>query len=366
VTTDKLHIYPCSSCGADLLFEPQGGFLTCPYCGHKEAIPETDERVEEQSFERHLHVRLDQLSTLADDALEVKCQSCGAKSIFTPPQVAGICEFCGVQIVAQPKSADPIVAPGGVLPFRITQQRAGSDLKEWLSSRWFAPGGLKRFAQPEAIHGIYLPFWTYDTNTNTQYEGQRGDHYWETETYHETDSQGRQVSRTRQVRHTRWHSVSGTVDNSFDDVLIPATQLLSQNRLTALEPWDLNELKPYDPAFLSGFKAQRYQVDLDQGFDNAKQIIAPAIQQTVRNDIGGDEQRIDNLATQYFNVTFKHLLLPVYAGAYRYNGKLFQILVNGRTGEIQGDRPYSFWKIAALVVSILIFILIVAVIIGNQ
>jgi hypothetical protein len=102
-----------------------------------------------------------------------------------PPEVAGRCEFCGVQIVAQPKSADPILTPGGVLPFCITQQQASAELRHWLSSRWFAPSGLKHFAQPEAIHGVYLPFWTYDTNTTTYYTGQRGEHYYETETYYE-------------------------------------------------------------------------------------------------------------------------------------------------------------------------------------
>jgi len=148
--------------------------------------------------------------------------------------------------------------------------------------------------------------------------------------------------------------------------LIPATLSLPSNRLPALEPWDLPDLKPYNPAFLSGFKAQRYQVDLEQGFELMKNVIAPAIESAARNDIGGDEQRIDSLSTSYSEITFKHLLLPVYAGAYRYNSKLFQILVNGRTGEIQGDRPYSFWKIALLVATILIALLIVVIIYGNR
>jgi hypothetical protein len=169
------------------------------------------------------------------------------------------------------------------------------------------------------------------------------------------------VQRTRQVRHTRWYPASGTVNGSFDDVLIPATTSLPSDRLAALEPWDFPELRPYDPAFLSGFKAQRYQVDLKQGFEVMKNVIAPAIESAVRDDIGGDEQQIDDLSTAYSDITFKHLLLPVYAGAYRYNAKLFQILVNGRTGEIQGERPYSFWKIALLVVSILLVVLIVVV-----
>jgi DNA-directed RNA polymerase subunit RPC12/RpoP len=365
VAVNEVQHYPCSSCGADLLFEPRDGFLTCPYCGHKEAIAESDAQVEEQSYTEHLQIRPEQMALLAANALEVQCQNCGAKSIFTPPEVAGRCDFCGVQIVAQPKSADPILTPGGLLPFRITQQQASSDLKQWISSRWFAPNNLKRFAQPEAIHGIYLPFWTYDTNTTTDYEGQRGEHYWTTETYYERDSQGNQVQRTRQVQQTNWYSASGTVTAFFDDVLIPATVSLSTDHLDKLEPWDFEQLRPYDPAFLSGFKAQRYQVDLEQGFEQAKEAVAPAIESNVRDDIGGDEQRIDTLTTRYSDITFKHLLLPVYAGAYRFNNKLFQIVINGRTGEIQGQRPYSFWKIALLVVSILLVVLIIVIVVQN-
>ncbi len=361
MAVNKVQHYPCSSCGADLLFEPQDGFLTCPYCGYKQAIEESAESVAEQSFQQHLQIRPEQMAPLAVDALEVQCQSCGAKSIFTPPEVAGRCDFCGVQIVAQPKSADPILTPGGVLPFAVTQQQATAELRHWLSTRCFAPNSLKHFAQPDAIQGVYLPFWTYDTNTTTDYEGHRGEYYYVTETYTERDAQGREVQRTRQVRHTRWYPTSGRVAGSFDDVLIPATLSLSSERLTSLEPWDLEALRSYDPAYLSGFKAQRYQVDLTGGFERAKEIVAPAIEASVRSDIGGDEQMIEHLSTNYFDVTFKHLLLPVYAGAYRYNGKLYQIMVNGRTGEIQGERPYSFWKIALLVFGVLLLIVILLI-----
>lgn len=366
VTPEKVHHFPCPSCGADLLYEPRDGRLSCPYCGHKEEIPKSAAEVQERSFEQYLRVRPEQMGQLAADALEVQCQSCGAKSLFTPPEVAGRCEFCGVQIVAQVKAADPIVSPEGLLPFSIDQKQAGQNLRRWLSSRWFAPNGLKHFAQPEAIHGIYIPFWTYDTNTTTHYTGQRGDHYYVTETYYERDSQGNQVQRTRQVQHTRWSPASGTVSRWFDDVLIPATTSLSSDRLAALEPWDLPEIQPYNPAYLSGFKAQRYQVDLEQGFEVMKSAIAGTIENDVRADIGGNVQRIEDLSTHYSGITFKHLLLPVYAGAYRFNGKVYQIVVNGRTGEIQGDRPYSVWKILLLIASLLVVILIVVYLSGNS
>lgn len=362
---EKVHHFPCPSCGADLLYEPRDGFLTCPYCGHKEAIPQSAAEVVERSFEQYLRVRPEQMGQLASGALEVQCQSCGAKSLFMPPEVAGRCEFCGVQIVAQAKSADPIVAPEGLLPFALAQQQVTTNLREWLSSRWFAPNGLKQFAEPEAIHGVYLPFWTYDSHTTTYYTGQRGDYYYETEYYWDTDAKGNKHQRSRQVRRTRWSPASGTVSRWFDDVLVPATLSLSSNKLHALQPWDLERLQPYNPAFLSGFKAQRYQVDLAQGFELVKQIVAGQIESDVHQDIGGDVQTIEELSTHYSGITFKHLLLPVYAGAYRFNGKVYQIVVNARTGEIQGDRPYSVWKILLLIAFLLVVVLILVAVFGS-
>lgn len=344
-TVVKPRTYTCPGCAANLLFEPQDGCLTCPYCGRKETIPESAEEVQERSYVDYLHPRSDQLKALAATALEVKCDSCGAVVTFTPPEVAGECSFCGVKIVAQPKSADPLVAPEALLPFGISARQSTDSVKKWLATRWFAPNVLKKLAYQESIDGVYLPFWTYDAHTTSYYTGERGEHYYETETYTETDAQGNTVTRTRQVQRTRWYSASGTVSRWMDDVLVPATTSVSRPRLTSLEPWDLLALKPYEPAFLSGFKAQRYQVELPDGFEEAKQIMAPIIEHDIREDIGGDEQRIDNISTSYSAVTFKHILLPVFIGAYRFREKVYQVMVNARTGEVQGDRPYSFWKI---------------------
>jgi ribosomal protein S27E len=361
-SAEKMHHYPCPGCGANLLFEPKDGFLSCSYCGRKEAIPTSAEQVEERSFEQYLQPRPEQITQLATDALQVQCQGCGAIITFTPPEVARSCDFCGVAFVAQATSADPTLAPEGVLPFKVTESEAGNALRKWFSSRWFAPSALKKFAQPDAMNGVYLPFWTYDTNAISYYEGERGDHYYVTETYYETDDKGHQVAKTRQVQHTKWIPASGTVERWFDDVLVAATTSIPQNRLEALEPWDLQELKSYDPKFLSGFRAQRYQVDLLEGFNRVKLLCAGQIENDVRDDIGGNEQRIHELVTNFSGITFKHLLLPVYAGAYRFNQKVFQIVVNGRTGEILGDRPYSILKIALFIAAILLALLIVVLV----
>jgi hypothetical protein len=328
--------------------------------------PKADGSVEERSYEDYLRLHADRMGTLAEGALEVSCESCGATVTFTPPMVAGECDFCGSPMVAQPKSADPLVAPEAVLPFRVTQGEATEAIRSWLASRWFAPNALKKFAAHEGIGGVYIPFWTYDAYAVSQYTGERGEHYYVTETYTEQDSQGNTVTRTRQVRHTRWHAASGTVERWFDDILIPATKSLPPNRLTALEPWDLAELKSYEPAYLSGYKAQRYQIELPEGFELAKKFAAPVIESDARRDIGGDEQRVSHVSTNYSAITFKHLLLPVYAGAYRFREKVYQLVINGRTGEVQGERPYSFWKIFFFVLSLLLIVLILILVLGKR
>ncbi len=168
------------------------------------------------------------------------------------------------------------------------------------------------------------------------------------------------------MQRTRWYPASGNVSRWFDDILIPATRSLAPERLRALEPWDLADMKSYEPAYLSGYKAQRYQVDLAEGFERAKELAAAAIHEDVRRDIGGDVQSIDNVSTHYSAITFKHLLLPVYVGAYRFNQKVYQVVVNGRTGEVQGERPYSFWKIFFFVLTLLALVGLVALVFGNR
>jgi ribosomal protein S27E len=361
VAPEKVRRFRCPGCGADLQFAPEGGCLTCPYCGRQEQIAPTGGSVEERPYEDYLRTHADRMGRLAEGALEVACQTCGATVTFTPPMVAGECDFCGSPLVAQPRDADPIVAPEGVLPFRVTQAQATDSIRRWLGSLWFAPSALKRMAQHEGVGGVYIPFWTYDAYTLSEYEGQRGEHYYETETYTETDSQGRTETKTRQVQRTRWWPASGTVERWFDDILVPATKSLPPARLAALEPWDLGELTAYDPAYLSGYKAQRYQVDLAEGFELAKSTAAPVIESDARRDIGGDEQRVTRVSTRYSAITFKHLLLPVYVGAYRFNNKVFQLAVNGRTGEVQGERPYSFWKIflfALALAALMLFVIL--------
>ncbi len=126
----------------------------------------------------------------------------------------------------------------------------------------------------------------------------------------------------------------------------------SPNVYTALfQPWSLNKLMPFRQEFLSGFVTETYQTPLKEGFSEAQQLMRPSIENAVMNDIGGDEQRIGAQKTEYSDVTFKHILLPVWLSAYAYGGKTYRFTVNAQTGEVSGERPYSVWKIALAVIA---------------
>jgi len=164
------------------------------------------------------------------------------------------------------------------------------------------------------------------------------------------------------VQKIRWTPAAGTVSRFFDDVLVGASRSLPRKITDRLSPWDLNSLVSYDERYLSGFRSEAYQVGLDEGFKTAIQIMDRVIRQDIARDIGGDLQRITQVNTKHGDTTFKHLLLPVWSAAFRFRQKVYRFVVNGRTGKVQGERPYSKWKIAgavllAAVVLIVIFVL---------
>lgn len=355
--------FPCKQCGANLQYAPGTRTLKCPYCGTANEIPESAETVEELDFRAWLTKVADE--QLTDEALTVKCTTCGAESTLAANITADLCPFCGSSIVAQAMSSRRI-KPQALLPFSVTREQAARAFRTWVHSLWFAPSALKRNAEAEAgIKGIYIPAWTYDCDTTTHYTGQRGDDYWVTETY-TTTVNGKRVTRTRQVRKTRWRHASGTVHNSFDDLLVLATNALPRKCAERLEPWDLSSAKPYSDEYLSGFIAQSYQVDLPSGFEIAREMMVDPIEQSIRHDIGGDHQRIDSVDTHYHNITFKHLLLPVWLSAYRFNNRTFRFMVNARTGEVQGERPYSAIKIALFVAMIIAIVTATLVILSQS
>ena len=342
--------FPCGQCGAKVEFVPGTAALECPYCGHSNPIPQSEEDIRELDFRGHLAGLAEQEETV--EIQTVRCDTCAGETTLEPNVTAGACAFCGANIVATAKSSKAI-KPRSILPFEIDRDVARTAFRDWVDGLWFAPNLLKQYARTDSrLTGVYTPYWTYDASTTSWYTGLRGDVYYVTETY-VTMVNGKPTTQTRQVQKIRWTPASGVVWNSFDDILVLASTSLPEKYANKLTPWGLENLVPYQDAYLSGFRAESYHVSLDDGFEQAQGVMDGHIRTSVRRDIGGDQQQITSLRTQYDDVTFKHILLPVWMSAYRYKKKVFRFLINGRTGEVQGERPWSFWKIFVLVVAIL-------------
>lgn len=348
--------HTCSQCGAKLNFAPGTEVLRCPYCGYESRITQEEGQIVELDYRAFLEKAGSEKES--SEAKRVQCRKCGAETTMPPESLAGICPFCGANMVFS-GDVSRLIKPESLLPFIIAGKEAFERFQHWIRGLWFAPVKLKQYARSQGKPaGVYVPFWTYDCIATTSYRGERGDYYYTTESY-TAIVKGRSVRRTRTVRHTRWTYAGGTVRNGFDDILIAASESLPIKYLESLEPWDLPNLVPYTDEYLTGFRAESYQVSLTEGFETAKEQMTSPIQNSIRRDIGGDEQRINSAETQYDNITFKHILLPVWLSAYRFRDKVYRILINARTGEVQGERPYSAWKIAGVVLAGLVIIGIV-------
>ncbi len=352
----------CPSCGAHLKYKPGSEMLQCEYCQAEVEIEKREEIIQEIDFDAF--VSDSENIKVQQDLITVRCEGCGAHVTLPPNVVSDRCAFCSSILVTKRTEKETQIAPMSILPFGIDAQQAFAQFRSWITKLWFAPNELKRFAiQPETLKGVYVPYWTFDSNTDNFFAGQRGDNYVATESYTTTEN-GRTVSKTRSVTKIRWTPVSGEFQRFFDDVLVLASKSLPQKYTDRLEPWDLKNLTPFSEKFLSGFVTETYQVELNEGLELAKQTIESLLREEVRRRIGGDHQRINTIKSTHSNITFKHILLPVWISAFRYRNKVYRFLVNGRTGEVQGERPYSTWKIVRLVLLILIIILIIAVFAG--
>lgn len=345
--------FKCKQCGAKLTYKPGTSVLKCGYCEFENAIPKSEEDIEELDFYSYLEKmeEEDSNNNLTEEKLFIKCTACGAESTSEANVTSQTCPFCDTDIVTTAKSKK-LLKPRSLLPFKITKRTAKQSYKDWLKSLWFAPNTLMKKAKLDvAVTGVYVPHWTYDADTLSFYTGQRGTYYYLSVTRTRTNSQGKSETYTTQERRTHWSPVSGTVTNDFDDVLVVASKSLPREYTKELEPWDLENLEPYKDDYLSGFKSESYQIDLAQGFELAKDIMDDKIRVTIRYHIGGDDQRITSVKTQHNNISFKHILLPVWLSAYRYKQKIYRFLVNARTGEVQGERPWSWVKIAFAVIA---------------
>ncbi len=346
--TAKGESWRCQNCGAQVIFDPPSQKLKCSHCGTGREVPPDPNvsAVVEHPLADGLSLATKGLGVNQTDEPKVsRCQECGANVVFAGGKLAAKCTFCGsAKVLLQSENVNAI-RPESLLPFAIDKPSANKLFGTWLGKLWFRPSDLKLLAKVQEVNGVYVPFWTFDAHAESRWRAEAGHWYYETEEY-ETQENGETVTRERKVRRTRWQSASGSRADDYDDVLVCASKGLPRDLAAKIRTFNTHELRPYAPGFLAGWSAEEYAVDLEAGYVEAEQIMAIEQQKRCDSDVPGDEHRGLQVDSRFFDQTWKHMLLPLWIAAYRYNDKVYRFLVNGQTGEIVGKAPWSVVKIA--------------------
>lgn len=352
--TDALQT-KCKSCGGIMQYSPADGDLKCLYCGYVGGLDKTPVKIKENDFEHWNNRANENTEEEVVEIPEIKCRQCGATTTLPENTSGAKCAFCGTPLIMNEASVKRFWQPEYLLPFKVTEKAGKENFKKWLGKKWFLPSRLKKNGvSTDSFKGVYLPFWTYDANTNTVYTGRRGENRTETS----RNSKGEEVRRTV----TDWYNTSGNVKVDFDDIVVPASKTLPNSIMNRLTNWDMMNCVGYKKEFLAGFITEIYQRDFREAIEDAKEKMNSVIDDTIRADIGGDKQQITSSNTQFNNVKFKHLLLPVWISAFKFNNKVYQFVINGRTGQVIGQYPIDKTKIVMLIITIIAVIAALAMI----
>ena len=343
--------YTCSGCGAPLKYSPLTGTLRCEFCQRETPIEGAGAPI----IEHDLRSALAALDHAPNQEItkEITCPKCGGSFTLDPYAVSTHCPYCDTPAITEFVND---IQPESILPFRIGHQEAQSIFARWIGSLWFAPTAFtKYFNSDKKLKGYYLPYWTYDSNTISHYQGLRGDTYYVTVT-RTMIRNGREEQVQVQEARVRWRPASGSVSLSFDDISIGASKTISRAIIDSVGPWNTESLKPFDEEDLSGFEAEEYTIGLDNGFEYAKAKMSQVIEQAIRRDIGGDQQQIHSVDSNYLNVTYKSVLFPLWTANFKWKEKIYRYAINAQTGKISGERPYSIVKIvfAAMLIAAIV------------
>ena len=349
-STEDVTNKKCPCCGATVTFDPASGKMHCEYCGYSCELPKPEEGEEicEMDFESALHT---ESYEWGQQKKSVQCKQCGAVTIYDALETAALCPFCGSTSV-MPAATEHTLAPNAVCPFSVSKEKAGERFERWLKRKWFTPRKAKKNAMPEAFQGVYLPYWTYDAQTTSNFTARAG--------YDKTvkDKEGR--NRTE----TNWMGVNGVYQEFFDDVTVMASKRQEESGVLDCEPFDFSKMVPYSPQVVAGFIAERYSIGLKEGWGMAQKTIQSHlhsdISDYVRRRWNADHVDAVRFATLYNNITFKYLLVPVWISSFKYKDKVYLFAVNGQTGKVGGKAPVSVWRVLIAIVLGIILIAILA------
>ena len=343
--------FSCPACGAEAHWNPGKQALICPFCGTESPatleVREAETVIVEHDLVAALRGIPDSSRGWQAEKTSVKCQGCQAISVFDADRVGQRCDFCGSSALVPYEQVKDAFRPESLLPLKVSESDARDRIRKWYGHQWFAPNAFSKRALTDTVHGIYLPYWTFDARVDATWTADAGHYYYV--------QQGNQ-----RVRRVRWTPAAGSLSHVFDDELVCASLGVDAGRLRAVEPFPTDTLVPYDAGYLSGWTVERYQIDLVAASTRSRSVMDAKLREMCAAQVPGDTYRNLDVQASFADQTFKHILAPIWLLTYSYGSRTFQVVVNGVTGTMSGSRPWSWIKITLAVIAVILVILLLS------
>ena len=333
---DETRTFKCRYCGGVISYSATQRQLTCPYCDRVQEIAAEEVGQAAAEFEFTLSAMEQARYGWGEERRELVCESCGAVVTVAPDVLTSTCAFCGSNRVLARSAAGDVLRPTSLIPFVVDQTRCQAQVTEWLGRGWMHPPELGSVRALREMTGVYLPFWTFDAHVRADWKAEVG------------------TARTKRYRSggewkTRtvidWNWRSGRVRLPINDYLGPGTAQVSRVILRKVAPFDLHGLVEYDPGYLAGWQAKTYDVLLPQAWEIAKEEMRERAKRACYSDTGSSHVRNFRMTADFADERWRYVLLPVYLASYHFDDRTFQVMVNGQTGKVAGQKPVVWLRV---------------------
>ncbi len=341
---EETRVFKCRHCGGAISYSAAQRGLACPYCGGVQELAAEEVGRAAVEFEFTLETMERARYGWGEERRELACESCGAVVSVAPDALTNTCAFCGSHRVLARDVIDDVLRPTALIPFAVDKAHLQAQVAEWLGRGWMHPPALRHVRALRELTGIYLPFWTFDADIRAEWKAEVGTP--RTKRYYQNGEW-----KTRTVIDWDWRS--GRVSLPIDDHLVAGTTHVSRVILSKAGPFDLNELVEYEPGYLAGWPAKAYDLQLPEAWQLAKQEMRDHARRACYADTGSSHVRNFRMTADFANERWRYVLLPVYLASYRFEDRLYQVMVNGQTGRVAGQKPVAWLRVWLVIAALL-------------
>lgn len=327
-----LQEYKCPCCGGAIEFDSGVQKMVCPYCDNEfemETLASFDEALKKEqpdSMNWNNSAGGEWSEGEADGLRVYICKSCGGEIVGDETCGATSCPYCDNPVVIMGQFAGAL-KPDYVIPFKLDKKAAVEALKKHYCGKKLLPKVFKDENHIDEVKGVYVPFWLFDAdaNANVRYKATRT-RFWSDSRYNYTE--------------TSFFSVNRSGSLGFEHVPVDGSTKMADDLMESIEPYDFSGAVDFQTAYLSGYLADKYDVDADTSIVRANERIKKSTEEAFRGTVTGYDSVIpENSTVSFENGAAKYALYPVWLLNTTWNGKKYTFAMNGQTGKLVGDLP---------------------------